>query len=70
MDPWNPENQSVFEVIRKSRLEDVHAAVSEIIPPQLLPPADFIQSLTVGNQAEVYKACLLVFLISGSRIVL
>jgi hypothetical protein len=34
-----------------------------------MPPADFIQSLTAGDQAEVYKACLLVFLISGSRIV-
>jgi len=34
-----------------------------------MPPADFIQSLTAGDQAEVYKVCLLVFLISGSRIV-
>jgi len=69
MDPWDPNNQSVLEEIRQSRLEDVHAAVSRVIPQQLMPPADFIQSLTAGDQAEVYKACLIVFLISGSRIV-
>ena len=69
MDPWDPNNQSVFEAIRKSRLEDVRAAVSAVIPQHLMPPADFIQLLTPGNQAEVYKACLIVFLISGSQIV-
>ena len=69
MDPWDPNNQSIFEAIQKLRLEDVRAAVSAVIPQHLMPPADFIQSLTAGNQAEVYKACLVVFLISGSRIV-
>jgi hypothetical protein len=40
MDLWDPKNQSIFEAIWKSCLEDVHAAVSVVIP-QHLPPTDF-----------------------------
>ena len=69
IDPWDPHIQTIVQSIRETPLDNLRAAVSEWIPFELRPAVDFVNSLSADQQADVFKACLIVFLLSNSHMV-
>ena len=69
IDPWDPQIQAIVQSIRETPLNNLRAAVSECIPFELQPTVDFINSLSAGQQADIFKACLIVFLLSNGHMV-
>lgn len=69
IDPWDPRIQAIVQSIRETPLDNLRAAVSGCIPFDLQPSVNFINSLSAGQQADIFKACLIVFLLSNSHIV-
>jgi len=69
IDPWNPQIQTVIQAIRQAPLEQLQIPVSELIPGDLMPSAEFIQTISPTARANVFRACLIVFILSENTIV-
>ena len=69
IDPWNHQIQTVIQAIRQAPLEQLQIPVSELIPGNLMPSAEFIQTLSPTARANVFGACLIVFILSENTIV-
>ena len=68
IDPWNSQIQTVVQTIRETSLGQLQAAVDELIPCNLMPPAEFIQALSLTERMVVFKACLIGFRESGTAL--
>src|SRR5882757_3407734 len=58
---------AIVQGIRDSTLEDLRDAVSDLIPLELMPSATFFEALSPHESTEALKACLIIFIISGSK---
>ena len=58
-----------MQTIRERSLEELQAAVGVLIPPHLMPAAAFINILSPNERTNVFKACLIVYMLSDSTIV-
>jgi hypothetical protein len=69
VDPWDPQVQTVVQAISQASLEQLQILVSKLIPGNLIPSAAFIQTLSPSARANVFRACLIVFILSENTIV-
>jgi hypothetical protein len=69
IDPWNSQIQTVIQTIRETSLGQLQAAVDELIPRNLMPPAEFIQALSLTERTVVFRAYLIVFVLSENTMV-
>jgi len=69
IDPWNSQIQTVIQTIRETSLGQLQAAVDELIPRNLMPPTEFIQALSLTERTVVFRACLIVFVLSENTMV-
>jgi hypothetical protein len=68
-DPCNSQIQTVIQTIHETSLGQLQAAADELIPCNLMPPAEFIQALSLTERMIVFKACLIVFVLSENTMV-
>ena len=69
IDPWNSQIQTVIQTIHETSLGQLQAAVDELIPCTLIPPTEFIQALSLTERMVVFRACLIVFVLSENTMV-
>ena len=69
IDPWNSQIQAVIQTIRETSLGQLQAAVDELIPRNLMPATEFIQALSLTERTVVFRACLIVFVLSENTMV-
>jgi ATP-dependent helicase YprA (DUF1998 family) len=69
IDPWNSQIQAVIQTIRETSLGQLQATVDELIPRNLMPPAEFIQALSLTERTVVFRACFIVFVLSENTMV-
>jgi hypothetical protein len=69
IDPWNSQIQAVIQTIRETSLGQLQPAVDELIPRNLMPPAEFIQALSLTERTVVFRACFIVFVLSENTMV-
>jgi hypothetical protein len=55
IDPWNSQIQTVVQTICETSLGQLQAAVDELIPCNLMPPAEFIQALSLTETMIVFR---------------
>jgi ATP-dependent helicase YprA (DUF1998 family) len=58
---------AIVQGIRELTLEDLQDAVSDLIPLELMPAATFFEALFPHERTEALKACLIIFILSGSK---
>ena len=69
IDLWNSQIQTVIQTICETSLGQLQAAVNELIPRNLMPFAEFIQALSLTERMVVFRACLIVFVLSENNMV-
>jgi hypothetical protein len=69
IDPWNPQIQTVIQAICHTSLEQLQILVSKLIPGNLIPLVEFKQASSPSARADVFKTCLIVFILSENTII-
>jgi ATP-dependent helicase YprA (DUF1998 family) len=67
----NPEDlvNQLVAAVQAAELPTLHLFAQEAIKPELLPPVDFLNGLSILQQTDVFRGCLLVHILSlGTKV--
>jgi hypothetical protein len=69
LDPWTPEAQAFIQGVREISLATLEAITNEIIPVNLAPPMQFLDTLASNERSDALKASLIIYVLSGNIMV-